>query len=145
MMAALGAQATASELKRQGIDIRQDGSRRSLFEWARFPEVGEDALLNLAPELAEVDPGLRAEIWEDAHYAPYLERQASELAELRRNEAIRVPADLDYGSIGGLSNEMQEKLNAARPETLAAASRVAGITPAALAAILVHLRRKAAA
>lgn len=145
MMSALAIEVTASELKRRGIDIRQDGSRRSLFEWARFPEIGEEQLLSLVPELVEIDPGLRAEIWEDAHYAPYLERQASELMELRRNEAIRVPADLDYGAIGGLSNEMQEKLSAARPETLAAASRVAGVTPAALAAILVHLRRKAAA
>ena len=60
-------------------------------------------------------------------------------------EAIRVPTDLDYDSVGGLSLEMRERLHAARPETLAAASRIAGITPAALAAILVHLRRRQAA
>jgi len=135
---------TASDMKRMGVDVRQDGSKRSLFEWARFPEISDVQLLEMAPALKSLDDDLRDEIFEDAHYAPYLERQSTEIAELRKNEAIKVPVALDYDDIGGLSNEMRERLNAARPETLAAASRIAGITPAALAAILVHLRRRQA-
>ena len=88
------------------------------------------------------NPDLMAEIEEDARYAPYLERQESELRDLRANEQIRLGDDIDYAIIAGLSNEMVERLNTARPDTLAAASRIRGITPAALAAILVHARRR---
>ncbi|MGC4252866.1 MAG: tRNA uridine-5-carboxymethylaminomethyl(34) synthesis enzyme MnmG [Sphingobium sp.] len=135
---------TATEMAKAGASVRQDGMRRSLFEWARFPEVGRDLLLALAPALAEAPPDLRDEILEDAHYAPYLERQDTEIAELRRNERVFIPSDFDFTSIGGLSTEMIERLETARPDTLAAAGRIRGITPAALAAILVHVRRMAA-
>jgi tRNA uridine 5-carboxymethylaminomethyl modification enzyme len=135
---------TASEMAREGAAVRQDGARRTLFEWARFPEVPASLLRRLAPALDSVAADLRDEILEDAHYAPYLQRQDAEIAELRRNERIYIPDDLDYGTIGGLSIEMVERLDAAKPDTLAAASRIRGITPAALAAILVHVRREAA-
>ena len=135
---------TASALTRAGAPVRQDGARRSLFEWARFPEVDAALLLDLAPALREAPGDLRAEMLEDAHYAPYLQRQDAEIAELRRNERVLIPADFDYRRIGGLSTEMIERLDAARPDTLAAAARIRGITPAALAAILVHIRREAA-
>jgi len=136
--------ATAAEMAKAGASVRQDGARRTLFEWARFPEVSRDLLCALAPSLAEIDSDLRNEILEDAHYAPYLDRQDAEIAELRRNERIRIPADFDFSMIGGLSSEMLERLNSARPDTLAAASRIRGITPAALAALLIHVRRRAA-
>jgi tRNA uridine 5-carboxymethylaminomethyl modification enzyme len=135
---------TASEMAKAGASVRQDGARRSLFDWARFPEVDKALLLDLAPSLRDAPADLRAEILEDAHYAPYLQRQDSEIAELRRNERVHIPADFDYRAIGGLSTEMIERLDAARPDTLAAAGRIRGITPAALAAILVHVRREAA-
>lgn len=135
---------SASEMARAGAVVRQDGARRSLFDWARFPEVDKSLLLDLAPALRQAPADLRAEILEDAHYAPYLQRQDAEIAELRRNERVHIPADFDFRSIGGLSTEMIERLDAARPDTLAAAGRIRGITPAALAAILVHVRREAA-
>ncbi|MCI4590746.1 tRNA uridine-5-carboxymethylaminomethyl(34) synthesis enzyme MnmG [Sphingobium sp. BYY-5] len=135
---------TASEMARAGAVVRQDGARRSLFDWARFPEVDKALLLDLVPTLRDAPADLRDEILEDAHYAPYLQRQDSEIAELRRNERVCIPADFDYRTIGGLSTEMIERLDAARPNTLAAAGRIRGITPAALAAILVHVRREAA-
>ena len=135
---------TATEMARAGATVRQDGARRSLFEWARFPEVDQALLLILAPGLRDAPDDLRAEILEDAHYAPYLERQDAEIADMRRNERVMIPADFDFALIGGLSTEMIERLDAARPDTLAAASRIRGITPAALAAILVHVRRVAA-
>jgi len=131
-------------MARAGASVRQDGARRSLFEWARFPEVDGDLICTLAPALRNAPADLRDEILEDAHYAPYLQRQDAEIAELRRNERVTIPADFDFQTIGGLSTEMIERLDAARPDTLAAASRIRGITPAALAAILVHVRRVAA-
>ncbi|WP_088181691.1 tRNA uridine-5-carboxymethylaminomethyl(34) synthesis enzyme MnmG [Sphingobium sp. Z007] len=135
---------TASEMARAGAMVRQDGARRSLFEWARFPEVDRALLCALAPTLRAAPADLRDEILEDAHYAPYLQRQDSEIAELRRNERVIIPVDFNFRTIGGLSTEMIERLDAARPDTLAAAGRIRGITPAALAAILIHVRRVAA-
>ncbi|WP_449474505.1 tRNA uridine-5-carboxymethylaminomethyl(34) synthesis enzyme MnmG [Sphingobium chungangianum] len=140
----LGQQLSATQLARAGANVRQDGSRRTLFEWARFPEVQRELLFALAPSLTSVDESVRDEILEDAHYAPYLERQAAEIAALRRDERVSIPADFDFGAIGGLSSEMIERLDKARPDTLAAAGRIRGITPAALAALLVHVRRQAA-
>jgi tRNA uridine 5-carboxymethylaminomethyl modification enzyme len=135
---------SATEMARAGAAVRQDGARRTLFDWARFPEVSQELLSSLAPSLDAIDEDLRDEILEDAHYAPYLERQAAEIADLRRNERVRIPADFDFMTIGGLSSEMVERLERARPDTLAAAGRIRGITPAALAALLVHVRRRAA-
>ena len=140
----LGQLLSATQLARAGGTVRQDGSRRTLFEWARFPEVQRELLFALAPSLTSIDESLRDEILEDAHYAPYLERQAAEIAALRRDERVSIPADFDFGAIGGLSCEMIERLDKARPDTLAAAGRIRGITPAALAALLVHIRRQAA-
>ena len=98
----------------------------------------------LAPELADIDPTLLAELAEDAHYAPYIARQEAELRALAANEAILLDPALDYAAIGGLSREMVERLTKARPETLGQAGRIDGVTPAALTAIMVHSRRRAA-
>ncbi|PZU12706.1 MAG: tRNA uridine-5-carboxymethylaminomethyl(34) synthesis enzyme MnmG [Sphingobium sp.] len=136
--------ATATEMARAGAAVRQDGARRSLFAWARFPEVPASLLMDASPALRDAPGDLRAEILEDARYAPYLERQKAEIAELRRNERVLIPPGFHFAAVGGLSNEMIERLDAAQPESLAAAGRVRGVTPAALAAILVHVRRQAA-
>lgn len=141
---ALDAIRSPTDLAQQGVDVRQDGVRRTLREWARFPELSLEALERLAPDLRDLPANLREEVVEDARYAPYLARQDAEIADLRRDERIGIPPDFSFDSVGGLSAEMRERLEAARPETLAAAGRVRGITPAALSAILVHLRRKAA-
>ena len=140
----LGEEFSATQMARAGANVRQDGARRTLFEWARFPEVHRELLSTLAPALTEIEADLRDEILEDAHYAPYLERQAAEIAALRRDERVSIPPDFDFSAIGGLSGEMVERLDRARPDTLAAAARIRGITPAALAALLVHVRRQAA-
>lgn len=135
---------TGADLNRAGIDVRDDGLRRPLSEWLRFPELDSAALLRLVPALAEVPLPLVEEAVEDHRYAPYVERQQAEVARLRSDENVRIPAALDYSAIAGLSLEMVERLSAARPATLGAARRIRGVTPAALAAILVHSRRKAA-
>jgi tRNA uridine 5-carboxymethylaminomethyl modification enzyme len=100
--------------------------------------------MRLVPELRGAGSAELDEAIQDHRYAPYIARQQAEIARLRSDQAVRIPMDLDYGGIAGLSNEMVERLSAARPATLGAASRIRGITPAALAAILVHARRKAA-
>ena len=87
------------------------------------------------------DPLLAQEMAEDAAYAPYLARQEAELQDLRSSEALALPPDFPYAQLPGLSNEMVERLGDAAPPTLAAAGRVPGVTPAALAAVLVHARR----
>ncbi|QUT06120.1 tRNA uridine-5-carboxymethylaminomethyl(34) synthesis enzyme MnmG [Sphingobium phenoxybenzoativorans] len=140
----LSLQRTATEMMRLGAPVRQDGTRRSLFEWARFAEVPRSLIAAQAPAFAAMQADAQAELWEDAHYAPYLARQDAEVRALQDGEAVIIPATLDYGMIGGLSIEMRERLDKSRPSTLAAASRIRGITPAAVAAILVHIRKKAA-
>jgi tRNA uridine 5-carboxymethylaminomethyl modification enzyme len=141
---ALARSATASELIAAGVAVRDDGARRSLGDWLRFSELDRAGLLRVAPELGDQSGADIERAIQDYRYAPYVARQEGEIARLRADESIRIPADLDYAGIAGLSVEMVERLSAARPATLAAASRVRGITPAALAAILVRTRRKAA-
>jgi tRNA uridine 5-carboxymethylaminomethyl modification enzyme len=141
--AALEAEVSANDLAQTGLAVRADGARRTLGDWLRFPEV---SLSGLAPWLGQraIDPLLAEEIEEDAAYAPYLARQESELRDLRANQSVVLGDRFAFTDVPGLSREMVERLSAARPETLAAASRVAGITPAALASLLVHARRQAA-
>lgn len=140
----LNRQFSARDLQETGVPVRDDGIRRSLADWLRFPELGAEQLCKMVPELRSVPACLLEEAVQDHRYAPYLARQASEIARLRADDAVRIPADIDFSTIAGLSVEMTEKLSAARPNTLGAAGRIRGITPAALSAILVHARRRAA-
>ncbi len=134
----------AKPLRDAGIAVRDDGVKRSLGEWLRFPELDGEGLKRLDPAFSKMPAARLEEAIQDHRYAPYVARQTGEIARLRADEAVRIPPGLDYAGIAGLSNEMIERLSAARPATIGAASRIRGITPAALAAILVHSRRKAA-
>jgi tRNA uridine 5-carboxymethylaminomethyl modification enzyme len=124
--------------------MRRDAGRKPLAEWLRFPEVGLDSIADWLDPALDADDELAAEIAEDAAYAPYLERQEGELRELRASEAVQLGGEFPYAQVPGLSTVMVERLSAARPANLAAAGRVRGITPAALAALLVYARRRAA-
>ena len=141
--AALDLEVSANALAERGLAVRADGSRRTLWEWLRFPEVTFDGL---TPWLGEgaIDPALAGEIEEDAGYAPYLARQEAELRDMRASDGVVLGDHFNFADVPGLSREMVERLSAARPATLAAAGRVPGITPAALAILLVHARRQAA-
>ncbi|MBD3760503.1 tRNA uridine-5-carboxymethylaminomethyl(34) synthesis enzyme MnmG [Rhizorhabdus sp.] len=136
--------AGSAELIGAGAAVAADHGRRSLYDWLRYAEVGEDIVLALEPGLAAIPATVRAELIQDGRYAPYLARQDQEISRLRADERVGLASIADYRGIHGLSNEMVERLNAARPADLAAAGRVRGITPAALAAIMVHARRLAA-
>lgn len=133
---------SAADLASAGLPVRPDAGRLTIREWLRFGGVD---LAGLSPWIAPhllADDSLADEMAEDAAYAPYLERQERELRELRASDALPLPEDFPYGEIPGLSREMVERLTTARPTTLAAAGRIPGITPAALAALLVHARRR---
>lgn len=130
------------ELAQRGaVDVSMT-ERRGGAEWLRIAGVTLAQLLGEIPD--GFDPALVAEVVEDARYAPYLERQDAEIDGLRLNDSIALPATLDFATIPGLSSEMVERLRAAAPATLGAASRIRGLTPAALTAILFHAQRRAA-
>lgn len=128
-------------VRANGALIMADSQDRSGSEWLRVAGV---TLAMIAPDLTgTTDAALLAEIAEDARYAPYLQRQSTEIEQLRANDGIPIRSTTDFGSIPGLSAEMIERLTAARPATLGAVSRIRGVTPAALTAILLHVRRAA--
>jgi tRNA uridine 5-carboxymethylaminomethyl modification enzyme len=134
----------ASALVAAGLPVRGDGGRFALRDWLRFDGID---LAGLAPWFTRdvvVDEALLEEVAEDAAYAPYVARQDAELRDLRASEALALTDDFPFAAIPGLSREMVERLTRAKPATLAAAGRVAGVTPAALSALLVHARRLAA-
>lgn len=135
---------TTADYAAIGLALPGDGAARRRIDLLRFPEVTMAKLALLAPELGAIDEAILAELAEDAHYAPYIARQEAELRSLAANEAILLDPALDYAAIGGLSREMVERLTRARPETLGQAGRIDGVTPAALTAILVHSKRRAA-
>ncbi|HWU02255.1 MAG TPA: FAD-dependent oxidoreductase, partial [Novosphingobium sp.] len=146
LQAALEESASASELAPLGLAMKSDAGRLPLREWLRFDGVAIEALAPLLRERGHgealaADPALIEEVAEDAFYAPYLARQDRELRDLRASDGLNLPEDFAYDQIAGLSREMVERLTQARPATLAAAGRIPGITPAALAALLVHAKR----
>jgi len=136
---------TPAAAQRAGLAVKADGQRRDLTQLLAYPEVTLDVLAGLWPEINTWSPDVREQVEIDAAYAGYLDRQAADVEAFRRDEALRLPADLDYAAIGGLSNEVRSKLTAVRPLTLGQAARIEGVTPGALTALLAHVRRPRAA
>ncbi|HZS83122.1 MAG TPA: tRNA uridine-5-carboxymethylaminomethyl(34) synthesis enzyme MnmG [Stellaceae bacterium] len=130
-----------SALRRHGLAVNADGVPRSAAELLRYPEIDLARLRAIWPELGDIAEDVAEQLEIDARYAGYLERQEADIRSFRRDEALRLPADLDYDAIGSLSNEIRDKLRLARPATLGAAARISGVTPAALVALLKHVRR----
>jgi tRNA uridine 5-carboxymethylaminomethyl modification enzyme len=128
-------------LLRAGLQIRADGQARTALELLGNPLVPPDMCETLFPWLADLPPRVRTQIEVEALYAGYLGRQDADIRAFRREESLVLPAMLDYADIGGLSNELRERLQTTRPASLGAAARLQGMTPAALAALMAHLRR----
>ncbi|MFN4183183.1 MAG: tRNA uridine-5-carboxymethylaminomethyl(34) synthesis enzyme MnmG [Hyphomonas sp.] len=126
---------------KNGWTVNQDGRVRSAWEYLSYKEISFDHLAQVWPDLAEIPNEIVAQIEIEALYAAYLDRQADDVAALRRDEALTIPPDLDYDLIGGLSNEVRQKLKSIRPGTLGQAGRIEGVTPGALTALLGHVRR----
>ena len=132
---------TPAALGALGIGVRGDGRRRSAFDLLGRDDVDWERLAAAWPELRSVEPRIAELLSIEASYARYLERQEGDIRAHRRDEGLLLPEDLDYAALAGLSTEVREKLSRARPATLGAAGRVPGITPAALTALLGHVRR----
>ena len=140
--AALERPVAPRELAATGIAIKPTGPARTVGEWLQHHSVEAEALNPLMPSDWDWTDPVVIEATEDAAYAPYLARQEAELRDLRANDHVVLQPGFAYATVPGLSNEMVERLSRAQPDTLAAAGRVPGITPAALAALLVHARRR---
>jgi tRNA uridine 5-carboxymethylaminomethyl modification enzyme len=132
---------TPPALRRHGIVVNEDGAARDAAELLGYPDIDMARLASIWPALAGIAPDIAEQLEIDARYAGYVERQSADIRAFRRDEALHLPDDLDYAAVGSLSNEIRDKLNAARPATLGAASRISGVTPAALVALLKYVRR----
>ncbi|MBN8607138.1 MAG: tRNA uridine-5-carboxymethylaminomethyl(34) synthesis enzyme MnmG [Caulobacterales bacterium] len=130
-------QAQARELK-----VNQDGQRRDVLQLLAYPTISYEQLAAIWPELASLSDQAREQLEIDAMYSGYLERQALDVEAFKRDEDLRLDPTLDYASVGGLSNEVREKLMRAKPVTLGQASRIEGVTPGALTALLAHVKRE---
>lgn len=136
--------AAPGELARHGIMVNADGVRRSASKLLAHSGIDIPQLVRLWPELGAIPAEIAEQLEIEASYAVYLDRQQADILAFRRDEALALPLDLDFAEVGSLSSEMREKLDLVRPETLGAAARISGVTPAALTALLRHVRRRAA-
>ena len=135
---------TPAAAAREGLPVKADGQRRNLSELLAYPTIGFEDLARIWPEIGDWSPAVREQVEIDAAYSGYLDRQAADAEAFRRDESLRLPPTLDYAAVGGLSNEIREKLSSVRPLTLGQAARIEGMTPGALTALLAHARRHAA-
>jgi len=126
---------------RHGIPGNRDGARRTALDLLRIPGIDIARLANIWPDLKGTRRDLAALVEAEVLYQGYLDRQDADIRAYRRDEALHLPAALDYGDIGGLSNEARQVLSSSRPATLGSASRLPGVTPAALVALLRHVKR----
>jgi tRNA uridine 5-carboxymethylaminomethyl modification enzyme len=132
---------TPKEAERHGLSLNKDGQRRTAFELLSYPTVSISSLAKIWPRFGELAPNIAEQIEIDAKYDVYLSRQAADIAAYRRDESFELPDDFDYAALPGLSNEMKQKLQAHRPRTIGHASRIDGVTPAALTLLVAHVRR----
>lgn len=134
--------ASPNEMITAGVSMNQDGRRRSAREILSYPDVGWAEILKVWPELADVDKALADVVAIDCLYHVYLERQTADIISVRAEEDRQIPEGFDYSKLSGLSNELKLKLTAQRPLNVAQASRLEGMTPAAIALLIAHLRKE---
>jgi tRNA uridine 5-carboxymethylaminomethyl modification enzyme len=132
---------TPKEAERHGLLLNKDGQRRTAFGILSYPNVGITDLAKIWPRFGELNEKIAEQIEIDAKYDVYLSRQAADVAAYRRDESFALPDDFDYAALPGLSNEVKQKLQMHRPRTIGHASRIDGMTPAALTLLVAHVRR----
>lgn len=130
-----------NELIAKGISVSKDGARRSAYDLMAYPKVARQEIEEMVPEYLDLPEAVRAQIYKDALYAQYLDRQKKDVESLNRDADVLIPNDFVYTGLPGLSNELAKKLSAARPGTLGQAGRVEGMTPAALVLLVAKLRQ----
>ncbi|WP_017932354.1 tRNA uridine-5-carboxymethylaminomethyl(34) synthesis enzyme MnmG [Robiginitomaculum antarcticum] len=132
---------TPTELQKHGLKVNQDGRSRTVADLLAYPDVQWTDMCRVWPELSGIGPEIAEQMEIDALYAGYIDRQAADIATFRREEGLKLPDALDYTSIGGISNEVREKLITTRPATFGQAARIEGVTPGALSALLAYVRK----
>ncbi len=137
---ATGLDITPNKARNYGLNINRDGVRRNVHELLAYPEIDLARLAKIWPELETINSEIGQQLEIDARYSGYLDRQKADIVAFRKDEALTLPITTQYEAIGGLSMEVREKLEAARPVTLGQASRIEGVTPAALTALLCHVK-----
>ncbi|MEL6859354.1 MAG: tRNA uridine-5-carboxymethylaminomethyl(34) synthesis enzyme MnmG [Pseudomonadota bacterium] len=133
---------TPNEAKKHGWNVNQDGQRRTAWDYLAYPTIAMSDAASAFPEIATLTDAVQTQLEIEAMYAGYIERQKQDVETLRREEALVLPQDLNYGAIGGLTNEVRAKLERIKPATLGQASRIEGMTPGALTALLAYVRRR---
>jgi tRNA uridine 5-carboxymethylaminomethyl modification enzyme len=132
---------TPNTLKKHRLSVNQDGIRRSVMDLLAYPNITKQNLISVWPELSNIPDFAWDHLETEAVYSGYIERQARDIAAFRRDEGLRIPESFNYQEIGGLSNEVISKLEKVRPLTLGQASRIEGVTPGSLTAVLAHVRK----
>lgn len=132
---------TPNEASAVGIKITQDGRRRSAYEMLAFPHVDFQILTEKWPELSELSSSVQEQLSIEAIYAGYLDRQKADIESFKKDEKLKLSKDMDYSTVGGLSIEVRQKLELIRPTTLGQASRIEGVTPGAITALLAYVKR----
>jgi len=133
---------TPNEARKHGLNVNLDGTRRSAYELMAQSGTDISRLQVIWPEFGKFDVRTRERLETEARYSVYLDRQNIDISLLRREERRLIPSDLDYSGFSGLSNELRQKLSFSKPRSIAEANRIDGMTPAALALILAHLRTR---
>lgn len=131
---------TPKELERLGFSVNKDGARRNGADLLAYAEIGWNDLATVWPGLAGTRKDVVEQLEIESKYKGYLQRQETDIRAFRKDEALAIPKNIDYRKIGGLSNEVVMKLSKVRPETLGAASRISGVTPAAVTAVLGYIK-----
>ena len=129
---------TPNEAAKAGIKVNQDGARRSAYDLLAYPDIDMESLINVWPELNDVEAKIRDLLEIESGYAVYLARQESDISAIQKDEMRPIPDDFDYGQLSGLSNELRQKLEKVRPANIGQASRMEGMTPAALTLLLAY-------
>ncbi|MBH87733.1 MAG: tRNA uridine-5-carboxymethylaminomethyl(34) synthesis enzyme MnmG [Pelagibacterales bacterium] len=135
---------TPDEGNKKGLNIRKDGVRRTATELLSFPDITFKEICKIWPKLSKIEPKIALQLEVECQYAIHIERQKNDINAYRKDRKLKIPKNLDYSCVGSLSNEAKEVLNNAKPETIAQASGLPGITPAAIGAVIIYMRQLAA-
>jgi tRNA uridine 5-carboxymethylaminomethyl modification enzyme len=138
----LASKFTPSHLKQLGINLTQDGVRRSVYELMSYPNIDIPILTKIVPEMNNFKQQIVEQVLIEAKYSTYLQKQEADIKLFKREESIAIPKDFDFSQISSLSIEVREKLNKIKPANIGEASRIPGMTPAAITTILIYLRSK---